>query len=355
MYQAILKLIVLPNPYERGANDFWRVRLINIYLILTILVFVFFTLFNLYITKLYPNAIADIFGLVFVLLIVAYYRRTRRVDVASLLVALNICLISFAIIVITPKHSGVMYWSIFVPIFSILLMSRQKGARYSLIYYGFLFAYLGSLVGEEISAHEFVEFVLISLVLVAVLYFYEFNRLEAYALIQRASIEDPLTGLHNRRQFNKLFEDELHRAARNEMPFIFFIMDIDHFKHFNDTQGHLEGDKALQQVAELLQHHFRRSGDEVFRLGGEEFGGILSPGQHDDYLGYMEKLRKAVESLAIPNATETADVMTASFGLSITTDPGAVTPIKVYQKTDEALYRAKEKGRNRIEIVLLPE
>ena len=208
---------------------------------------------------------------------------------------------------------------------------------------------------KEISAHEFIEFVIISLVLVAVIYYYEFNRLEAYTLIQRAAVEDPLTGLSNRRHFNKVFEDELHRAQRNDFPFVFFIMDIDHFKQFNDTQGHLEGDLALKRVAEVLRHHFRRSGDEVFRLGGEEFGGILSSGSHNDYLGYLEKLRSSIESLAISNVTTTADVITASFGVSITTDAGSVTPVEIYQKTDEALYRAKEKGRNRIEIVLLPE
>lgn len=355
MLRALLKPYFLSNPFERSVNDYWRVRLINIYLVLTTVVFSFFTLFNLFVVRLYPNAIADIIGLGFVLATVAYYRRTGRVETTSTMVVINICLVSFAIIVVAAKDYGILFWSIFVPIFSLFLLGRKKGLGYTAVYYFVLFAYLGSRLGQDISGHLFVEFTVISLVLVAVVYYYELNRIEAYALIQRVSIEDPLTGLFNRRHFNTLFEDELHRAQRNQLPFVFFIMDIDHFKHYNDTQGHHEGDKVLKIIAEVMQHHFRRSGDEVFRLGGEEFGGILSPGQHNDYLGYMEKLRQAIEDLAIPHATETASVVTASFGLSITTDASALTATELYQKTDEALYRAKQKGRNRIEIVLLPD
>lgn len=355
MFRRFLKPFILPNPFERGVNDYWRVRLINVYLVLTTVVFGFFSLFNLFVVKLYPNAIADIIGLIFVLATVAYYRKTGRVETTSTLVVLNIFLISFAIIVVAAKDYGVLFWSIFTPIFSLFLLGRKRGLGYTALYYLLLFAYLGSRLGQDISLHLFLEFAIISMVLVAVISYYELNRIEAYALIQKASIEDPLTGLFNRRHFNTVFEDELRRAQRNHTPFVFFIMDIDHFKHYNDTQGHHEGDVVLRKIAGVLQYHFRRSGDEVFRLGGEEFGGILSPGQHEDYLGYMDKLRQAIEDLAIPHPTGAAGVVTASFGLSITTDAGAVKPMELYQKTDEALYRAKQKGRNRIDMVILPE
>lgn len=147
----------------------------------------------------------------------------------------------------------------------------------------------------------------------------------------------------------------MSRARRNGTPLLFFIMDIDNFKHLNDTQGHQEGDRVLQRIAQVLLSHFRRTDDELFRLGGEEFGGILSTSQHDDYLGYIEKLRQTIESLAIPNRIESSDVVTASFGFSITTDANVLTPMEVYRKTDEALYWAKQKGRNRVELVLLPD
>jgi diguanylate cyclase (GGDEF)-like protein len=354
MFRALLKPFVLSNPFERGLNDYWRVRLINIYLVLTTLVFGFFSLFNLFVVKLYPNAIADIIGLLFVIATVVYYQRTGRVNVTSSLVVSNIFLISFAIIVVAAKDYGILFWSIFVPIFSLFLLGRKRGLLYTALYYAALFAYLVTRLGEDISAHLLLEFIIISLVLVAVIYYYEFTRNEAYALIQQVSVEDPLTGLSNRRRFSALFEEELHRAQRNQTPFIFFIMDVDHFKSYNDSYGHHEGDKVLRQIAEVLKRYFRRSGDEVFRLGGEEFGGILSPGHHSDYLGYMEKLRQEIEALAIAHSASPAGVVTASFGLAIVTDASALTAMELYQKTDEALYLAKEKGRNRIDLTILP-
>jgi diguanylate cyclase (GGDEF)-like protein len=355
MLQRLFAPFVLPNPFERSDNDYWRVRLINIYLVLTTFVFSFFTLFNLFVVKLYPNAIADMVGLVFVIGSVLYYRASGRVDITSVLVVANIYLISIAIIIVAPKDYGILFWSIFAPIFSLYLLGRKKGLLYTCGYYAVLIAYLLTQLGSSVSMHLFVEFVIVSLILVAVIYYYELNRSEAYTLVQRAAIEDPLTGVYNRRQFNRLFEEEFRRAEREKRPFIFFIMDIDYFKHYNDSHGHQQGDIALQRIGEALRHHFRRSGDVVFRLGGEEFGGIINPSDDDNYLAYLEQLREAIASLGIEHRTEVAAVMTASFGLSIIHRPGALTPNEIYKRTDEALYRAKQTGRNRIEMVLLSE
>lgn len=355
MFRNVVKFFSLPNPLDRWENDYWRLRLINVYLVLTTFVFGFFTLFNLFVVNLYRNAIADIVGLLFVIATFAYYRRSGRVDITSRLVVLNLYLISMAVIIVAPKEYGILFWSIFAPIFSLFLLGRRKGLLHTGLYYAVLVGYLLTQLGTSVSAHLFVEFIMASLILVAVIYYYELNRSEAYALIQRASIEDPLTGVYNRRQFNRLYEEEFRRAERNHTPFIFFIMDIDHFKRYNDNYGHHEGDNALRQLSSLLKHHFRRSGDAVFRLGGEEFGGIINPSEHDNYLGYLEQLRRDIEALAIRHESESAGVVTASFGLSISSELDTLTPMAIYQKTDKALYQAKQKGRNRIEMVILPE
>lgn len=355
MFRNVVKFFSLPNPFDRGENDYWRLRLINAYLVLTTFVFGFFTLFNLFVVDLYPNAIADIVGLLLVIATFAYYRRSGRVDITSRLVVFNIYLISIAIIIVATKNYGILFWSIFAPIFSLFLLGRRTGLLHTGLYYTVLIGYLLTQLGTGVSVHLFIEFIIVSLILVAVIYYYELNRSEAYALIQRASIEDPLTGVYNRRQFNRLFEEEYRRAVRNHKPFIFFIMDIDNFKHYNDNYGHHEGDNALRRISALLKQHFRRSGDAVFRLGGEEFGGIINPGEHVNYLGYLEQLRQDIEELGIHNETEYGKAMTVSFGLSITPQVDTLTPMAIYQKTDAALYQAKQKGRNRIEMAILPE
>jgi diguanylate cyclase (GGDEF)-like protein len=349
MLSRIVQPLILPNPFERGANDFWRVRLINAYLVLTVLVFTFFAVFNILVVKLYANAFADIIGLTLALATVMEYRKNRNVGRTSSLVVLNIYLISLAIIMLADKGYGILFWSIFAPIFSLFLLGRWRGLLATAVYYAILLSYLSGQLGEGLSMHLFVEFVVVSLVLIAVVYHYELNRSEAYDLIHKASVEDALTGLYNRRWFNKCFESEYHRAERNRLPFTFFIMDIDHFKRYNDCNGHDKGDEVLRQVAQVLSERMRRSGDDIFRLGGEEFGGIISSDAASDAQAYVESIRHDIEALGIAIEPGAAEVVTASFGLTIT-DPGDPVPLsRIYRKTDQALYRAKEKGRNRVE------
>lgn len=351
MFSKLRHLLILPNPFERGVNDYWRVRLINAYLLLTLVVFSFFTVFNIAVVGLYANAIADIIGLAMALATVYDYRRKRHVGRTSVLVVLNIYLISIAIIMVAAKDYGILLWSIFAPIFSFFLLGRIRGLIATLAYYVILIAYLASQLGSEVSVHLFVEFVMVSVILVAVIYHYELNRSMAYDLIHKASVEDALTGLHNRRWFNRKFESEYHRALRLHQPYAFFIMDIDHFKHYNDANGHDKGDEVLKKVAAILEKNMRRSGDDIFRLGGEEFGGILSSEKHADIEAHVERLRREIEELAIPLDSDSERVVTASFGLSVTIPDESITPTVIYREADQALYRAKEQGRNRVEKV----
>jgi len=351
MFSKLARFLVLPNPFDQGMNDYWRVRLINAYLILTLLVFSFFSVFNIAVVGLYTNAIADLVGLLLVLITVMDYHRARNVGRTSVLVVLNIYLISIAIIMVAAKDYGILLWSIFAPIFSFFLLGRVRGLLATLVYYSVLTVYLFSEIGDQVTLHLFIEFVSVSAILVAVIYHYELNRSMAYALIHKASVEDALTGLHNRRWFNRTFESEYRRALRDMRPFIFFIMDIDHFKRYNDTNGHDQGDEVLKQVADVLARNMRRSGDEIFRLGGEEFGGILASEEHTDVYSHVEKLRREIEMLAIELEQGSDRIVTASFGLSITTPHESITPTMIYRETDQALYRAKELGRNRVERV----
>lgn len=160
---------------------------------------------------------------------------------------------------------------------------------------------------------------------------------------------DPLTGLLNRRQFHELVDDELRRRRRDGRAILFVMMDVDFFKLYNDTFGHQAGDAALCRVSALLQQHFRRAGDRLFRLGGEEFGLLLEgdalePGQHA-----VESFRKSLEALAIAHRLAPAGVITASFGLVYCNDFQRVPDVdRLYQEADEAMYEAKRRNRNQV-------
>lgn len=350
MERILIRPLLLPNPFDRGSNNFWRVRLFNTYLVLTLLVFGFFAIFNFTVVNYYANGIADVVGLLLGLITIADYRINQKVERTSWFVVLNVMLLTLTIIMISPKNFGILMWSVFTPIFAFFLLGLRRGLQVTLFFYALLMAHLFSVLGTQVNTHMLVEFVAVSLALCGVIYYYELNREVTYDLIRRASLEDALTGLYNRRWFNARFEKEYLRSLRDQRPFYFFIMDIDHFKRYNDTNGHDKGDEVLCQVAEVLADNMRRAGDEAFRLGGEEFGGIISSGTLQEVTAHVEKIRRDIEALDIEIAPGSGMVVTASFGLSETSPDERIRATEVYRLTDQALYRAKELGRNRVEL-----
>jgi diguanylate cyclase (GGDEF)-like protein len=350
MKKVLLRPLLLPNPFERSSNDFWRVRLFNTYLVLTLLVFGFFAIYNFGVVKLYANGTADLVGLLLGLVTVVEYRMNQKVERTSWFVVLNVALLTLTIIMISAKDFGILMWSVFTPIFAFFLLGLRRGMQVTLVFYAALLVHLYSVLGTQINTHLMVEFVAVSMALGGVIYFYELNREVTYALIQRAALEDALTGLYNRRWFNNRFESEYQRARRDERTFYFFIMDIDRFKHYNDTNGHDKGDAVLRQIAAVMADNMRRGGDEAFRLGGEEFGGIISSGTQEEVIAHVEKIRRDIEALEIEISPGSGLVVTASFGLSATAPDDRIKATEVYRLTDQALYRAKENGRNRVEL-----
>lgn len=167
-------------------------------------------------------------------------------------------------------------------------------------------------------------------------------------LLKSLSRRDGLTGLANRRAFDSRFEQEWHRAQRNGTPLGLIMIDIDHFKTFNDTYGHLPGDDCLKRVASALAGAVERPADMVARYGGEEFACILPETDASGIAEVGEHLRAAVYDLAIPHAqSSVCDIVTVSLG-GVCRSP---TPGDRYQDlitaADGMLYEAKENGRNR--------
>ena len=160
---------------------------------------------------------------------------------------------------------------------------------------------------------------------------------------------DALTGIANRRHFDRALEREIRRAHRDAQPLSLVFLDLDQFKLFNDSYGHTRGDEVLRRVAQTLDETFRRGGDLVARYGGEEFAVVL-PGVDGRRAGlYAERLRRRIWRLAIAyNASQLTDRVTISGGVATVYPPAIVTPDDLLFAADKALYRAKCLGRNRI-------
>lgn len=161
--------------------------------------------------------------------------------------------------------------------------------------------------------------------------------------LQSLAVTDGLTGLHNHRAFQDHLEEQFQAAMRNKQPLALILMDVDHFKQYNDTYGHQAGDEVLRQVAQILLANVRE-GDFVARYGGEEFVVVLPRTDLESAVAVAERLRRAVES-----AEWQLRPVTGSFGVACIR-PDMETRQELIEATDQALYQAKKNGRNRVEV-----
>ena len=174
------------------------------------------------------------------------------------------------------------------------------------------------------------------------------DRAEALiAMLFDAARTDPLTKLLNRRGFRELLDLELERARRSDMPMAVLMGDIDHFKMVNDRCGHQGGDLALQRIAELLEGN-RRQADVVCRAGGEEFALVLPATDQEGAFAAAERLR----AIVLDEFADAAVPITISFGIAIFPDH-CETAASLLRAADDALYEAKESGRNRCVLYAL--
>ncbi|KAB2969809.1 diguanylate cyclase [Zoogloea sp.] len=171
---------------------------------------------------------------------------------------------------------------------------------------------------------------------------------EANLELARRSDTDGLTGLANRRCFDEALQGELSRACRARRPLALIMIDVDHFKQYNDHYGHLAGDDCLRRVAAVLEAGVHRPGDLSARYGGEEFAVIAASADAAGSAVLAERLRAGIEALAIPHAGAPAGVVTASFGVAVLVPDSNKVADRLIGMADEALYRAKEEGRNRV-------
>jgi diguanylate cyclase (GGDEF)-like protein len=168
--------------------------------------------------------------------------------------------------------------------------------------------------------------------------------------MRNLSIRDPLTGLFNRRYMEEALAQEQHRARRDETQLAVIMVDIDHFKQFNDNFGHDAGDAVLRSLGSFFKTHVRGS-DIACRYGGEEFLLILSPSTTEGARQRAEKIREAALLLSVSHANQDLGPITLSLGVAIWPDHG-VDPIAIVKAADVALYQAKASGRNQTVMFL---
>ena len=172
---------------------------------------------------------------------------------------------------------------------------------------------------------------------------------EANAKLKRLSFMDGLTRIPNRRYFDEYVMEQWEACKNDKRNFSMLLLDIDYFKVYNDTYGHLEGDECLKLVAKTLVQCLKSDSNLVFRYGGEEFIIVLPGVSAKENLSTAEKIRSSIEALKIPNINSKVNpYVTISIGAYTTVPTDNYTPLDSIEKVDQLLYEAKSQGRNRV-------
>lgn len=171
-------------------------------------------------------------------------------------------------------------------------------------------------------------------------------------MIEEMAITDSMTGLYNRRFYTQTINEEMNRVKRHRSSLGLMMLDVDNFKLYNDNYGHQAGDSVLAHVANVLKFYTSRSGEYAFRLGGEEFGVLVSDMHEDGYMALAERIRRAIEMLEIQHQkNDVSPFVTVSIGVAIYYPDLMITSDELYKEADNQLYRAKDSGRNRVMMV----
>ena len=169
----------------------------------------------------------------------------------------------------------------------------------------------------------------------------------ANAALQEMAVVDSMTGLANRRRFDVFLQQEWQRSGRTHLPLSLLLVDIDHFKKFNDRYGHPDGDDCIRSVAEVIRKAAHRVTDIAARYGGEEFAVVLTETPAEGAMTVAEAIRADVERLRIPHADSPTGWVTVSVGVATRDAKNQYdTATDLVAACDRALYQAKHGGRN---------
>lgn len=186
------------------------------------------------------------------------------------------------------------------------------------------------------------------------LFLFKLNK--SYEVIQRQAVVDALTDVPNRRAFMERIESEFRRSMRDKSPLSALMIDIDHFKLYNDTYGHTAGDECLKRVAQAIKNTVKRPADFCARYGGEEFVVLLPETALEAARLLAENIRTNIEDMKIAHKeSPPLYIVTVSLGIAAAIGSPTTTYETVLQQSDKALYKAKETGRNRVEVFDLPD
>ena len=366
----IFKFLKCQMPFN-NEKSFRRAIIVNGAIFIAMLFFLFFAIFNFTILHREEVTTLNLVALFVSSLLFIYIKTTKDIEITAKLSTFSLILFLFSFVYYAHSDHFALIWTIFLPIYAIFANGKKSGLYFSLFFYLIIFSMtffgIGTWENGEWTIIDWTRFVLASLLILFGVYLNEVAY-ESYEdklalarkyeeeLIERLSelsITDPLTHLYNRRYYDDIISKMIATAKRNNECINFFILDIDFFKNYNDYYGHSKGDEILTSVAKVVQDHIQRGNDFVFRLGGEEFAGILLSKNKKNAQEWISHLTHEIETLKLEHKKSLcSDYITVSIGLSSKCANEEFSAKDLYLEADKALYEAKLKGRNQTRIAL---
>ncbi len=367
MKPKLSELLSASFEFEDYSPLHTKVLLLNAMLFITAVLTLLFTVIHLFITKSYDLLFIDLS--VFLSLSYTLYILRVKNDHQRAAYIGNAVLFT-AILAITLLQHGENYtliWTFFFAPFSIVTLGASRGLIVSFTFMVMVLALTYTGVGEwqegASNIQSYLRYFFAHFLMLYVMFVIQnsnerangkLDRMRRYEkkqlkFFEQLSITDPLTSLYNRRFLKEIFPRQFFSAKRNDKLFAFFILDLDYFKQYNDTYGHQKGDWAIEQTANILKEHLRRSSDYTFRLGGEEFAAIIIEDDTDSINNRISTILQAVADQKIEHkSSNVKSVLTCSIGACILEDDSEYDLEDFYSLADEALYRAKDNGRNQV-------
>jgi diguanylate cyclase (GGDEF)-like protein len=305
---------------------------------------------NITVFDLPVMAMVDFIGCALAIAIMVYLRYSNNVELVAWLIVVLIGAILVVFIQSAEGRNYALYWLTIFPPVAFFLLGRKVGLYLSVVFFVYCFSFIAIespyWQPAVFKAEALSNMLLATTILILLFRYFELTRAEAYAALERKnsqleqlSVTDALTGLVNRSKLDQNLGEQVAQAQLQSTPLCVMLIDIDYFKQINDNHGHLAGDQMLIEAAQVLKQHSTEHG-HMGRWGGEEFMYICPTTDAVSAGELAEKLRTAMASHIFGNKLS----LTISIGIGRFRHGDSVTAL--VRRADDALYQAKEDGRN---------
>lgn len=310
---------------------------------------------NITVFDLPVMAVVDFIGCALAIAIMVYFRFSNNVELVAWLIVVLIGAILVVFIQSAEGRNYALYWLTIFPPVAFFLLGRKVGFYLSVVFFVYCFSFIAIespyWQPAVFKAEALSNMLLATTILILLFRHFELTRAEAFealerknSQLERISVTDALTGLMNRSKLDQSLGEQVAQAQLKSTPLCVMLIDIDYFKQINDNHGHLAGDQMLIEAAQVLQRHSQEP-CQMGRWGGEEFMSIC-PATDGVNAGEMaEGLRAAMANHSFENKLS----LTVSIGIGRFRHGDSVTAL--VRRADEALYQAKEDGRNCVRML----